>query len=75
MTDHSLDLSGLTCPLPILKARKALKTLPPGARLVVLATDPGAPADFVAFCQSNGYDLVESSETAGTYRFVIAKPF
>ncbi|HEX3498122.1 MAG TPA: sulfurtransferase TusA family protein [Stellaceae bacterium] len=73
--DHAtLDATGLLCPLPVLKARKALKAMAPGAVLEVLATDPGAVKDFAAFCRTTGCQLVESSEAAGVFRFVIRKP-
>ncbi len=72
--DHAtLDTKGLLCPLPVLKARKLLKTMPEGAILEVLATDPGAVKDFAAFCRTTGYLLVESSEAAGVLRFLIRK--
>ncbi|HET6521554.1 MAG TPA: sulfurtransferase TusA family protein [Geminicoccaceae bacterium] len=57
-----LDTTGLRCPLPVLRARKALRALPAGTRLRVLATDPGAVADFRAFCEAAGHDLLESRE-------------
>ena len=63
---HELDARGLKCPLPVLKARKALKTIPPGEVLTVLATDPGAPGDFVHFCQTTGNELV-GTEDAGDH--------
>ena len=47
--DSTLDATGLLCPLPVLKARRALKSVPPGGILEVLATDPGATNDFTAF--------------------------
>ena len=50
MSETLLDVQGLSCPLPVLKANKALRGLPPGAALVVLATDPAARRDFPAFC-------------------------
>jgi tRNA 2-thiouridine synthesizing protein A len=71
MADVKLDATGLKCPLPVLKARKAMKTVPAGGTLEVLATDPGAVADFAAFCLSGGHNLVEQGESAGVYRFVI----
>lgn len=71
MADHRLDTSGLACPLPILKAKKAMKTLKEGETLEVLATDPGAPLDFEAFCTATGHRLVETSEADGVFRFVI----
>ena len=64
MESNRLDAKGLLCPLPVLKARKALK---------VLATDPGAVKDFVAFCQTTGHELVESTEDSAVFRFVIRK--
>jgi tRNA 2-thiouridine synthesizing protein A len=71
MADKLLDTQGLMCPLPILKAKKALSELPKGATLEVLATDPGAVPDFKAFCQTTRNALLEHSETAGVFRFVI----
>ncbi len=59
MADQTLDAQGLNCPLPILKAKKALKTVPEGGTLEVLATDPGSVADFQAFCRTTGHELVE----------------
>lgn len=73
MEPAELDARGLVCPLPVLKARKRLHALAPGQRLVVLATDPRAPADFAHFCEASGHRLVESSETGGVYRFVLER--
>jgi tRNA 2-thiouridine synthesizing protein A len=74
MADHLLDARGLNCPLPILKAKKALKDVPPGGTLEILATDPGAVADFQAFCRTTGVELVEHNEEGGVYRFLLRKP-
>jgi len=71
MADAVLDTKGLNCPLPILKARKALKGLEAGQVLEVLATDPGSTADFEAFCRQTGCELMESGEDDGVFRFVI----
>ena len=71
MADKTLDAKGLNCPLPILRAKKALKDIPPGGALEVLATDPGSVADFEAFCRTTGNQLLESSQEAGVYRFLI----
>ena len=68
-----LDATGLLCPLPVLKARKALKPIASGDHLVILATDPGAVADFQSFCEAQGHTLVEWSENDGEYRFDIRK--
>ncbi len=73
MLETPLDLRGLTCPLPVLKANKALRGLPPGARLAVLATDPATVKDFAAYCQETGHLLLESAEEAGVYRYVLQK--
>ena len=71
MSEHLLDAKGLNCPLPILKARKALKDVPSGENLEILATDPGAVADFQAFCRQTGNELVEHSQDGDVYRFLI----
>ena len=71
MADLTLDTQGLACPLPILKAKKAMGSLSPGAILEILATDPGAGEDFEAFCRITGHTLLEQSDTAGVYRFLI----
>lgn len=71
MADKTLDAKGLNCPLPILRAKKALKEVPAGGTLEVLATDPGSVADFGAFCNTTGNQLVESSADGGVYRFLI----
>jgi tRNA 2-thiouridine synthesizing protein A len=71
MADQTLDTKGLNCPLPILKAKKTLQGMPKGATLEILATDPGSVADFEAFCRSTKNTLVEQSEAAGVYRFLI----
>lgn len=73
MPNQLLDTKGLNCPLPILKAKKALKDVPAGGTLEVLATDPGSVADFAAFCRSTGNELIESTEASGTYRFLIKR--
>jgi tRNA 2-thiouridine synthesizing protein A len=70
-----LDTKGLKCPLPVLKARKALKEVAPGGLLRVLATDPGARKDFAHFCDATGCELIESSEGGdGVLSFLIRKP-
>ena len=73
MADYTLDAKGLHCPLPILKARKALKEVPAGGTLEVLATDPGALADFEAFCRQTGNELLQHSQDDSIYRFLIKR--
>ena len=71
MADQILDTKGMNCPLPILKARKALKGMAGGETLQVLSTDPGSVKDFEAFCRTTGNDLLESAEDGGVYTFLI----
>ncbi len=68
-----LDTSGLQCPLPVLKAQKALKEMAAGTVLKVVATDPGSVKDFEAFCQTTGHELLESEAGDGNFTFVIKK--
>ena len=67
-----IDTRGLNCPLPILKAKKALADMASGDILKVVATDPGSVRDFQAFCRQTGHELVSSGETdAKEFEFVI----
>jgi len=69
-----VDARDMLCPLPVLKARKALKGVQPGELIQVLATDPAADADFKAFCEATGHELVNFENTAdGVLQFTIAK--
>jgi len=68
-----LDAKGLRCPLPVLKARKAMKDLPAGGTLRVLATDPGAVKDFEAFCKTTGYRLLTAGQNGEVLTFDIQK--
>jgi tRNA 2-thiouridine synthesizing protein A len=68
-----LDAKGLRCPLPVLKARRAMKDLPVGATLRVLATDPGAIKDFEAFCKTTGHRLLSASQSSDLLTFDIEK--
>lgn len=73
MADQVLDAKGLNCPLPILKAKKALKEVPSGGTLEIIATDPGSVADFEAFCRTTGNELMESKSEGGVYTFLIKR--
>jgi len=73
MASQVLDVKGLNCPLPILRAKKALKDMPAGATLQILATDPGAVKDFEAFCRTTGNVLLESTVEGKVYSFVIKR--
>jgi len=69
-----LDARGLRCPLPVLKARKALKDVAPGGELTVLASDPASPKDFAAFCETTGCVMLSFEEKDGVYSFRLKKP-
>lgn len=68
-----LDATGLRCPLPVLRARKALKSVAPGTALLVRATDPSAVRDFEMFCQEAGHAFVGAEEKDGVYSISIRK--
>ena len=69
----TLDAKGLNCPLPILKAKKALKALNSGDVLEILSTDPGSVADFDAFCKTTGNELLSSDASGDVYTYYIKK--
>ena len=73
MPERLLDTRGLSCPLPVLKARKALQSMAVGDDLVVLASDPKAPRDLAELCAAGGHRLASSTEQEGTYRVVLVK--
>lgn len=68
-----IDVRGLMCPLPVLKARKRLAAMKAGETLKVLATDPAAAIDFPHYCQESGNELVSQSDDDGVLVFVIRK--
>lgn len=71
--DQDLDVRGLNCPLPIIKARKAINTMDAGQVLRVTATDPGSVKDFEAFAKQTGNELLESTEGNGEFTFRLKK--
>jgi tRNA 2-thiouridine synthesizing protein A len=73
MADQVLDAKGLNCPLPILKAKKALKSMDAGTTLEVQSTDPGSVADFAAFCRTTGNEMLEQTEADGIWTYLIRK--
>ena len=73
MPDRILDTTGLSCPIPILKTKKALVEMAAGTTLEVVATDPAAPKDFLAFCSATGNVLLDSGERGETYWFLIRR--
>ena len=73
MTTALLDAKGLNCPLPILRARKALNELTKGDSLEIQATDPGSVKDFEAFCRQTGNELMSSTKEGSIFKFVIRR--
>ncbi len=73
MSETLLDVKGMSCPLPVLRANRSLRSMAPGERLRVLATDRAAIADFKAFCQETGHALIAMSEESGVLSFVIRR--
>ncbi len=71
--NQELDARGLNCPLPILRAKKAIADINGGEVLKIIATDPGAVKDFEAFCKQTGHELLESNEAGGEFTFFIKK--
>ncbi len=71
--EAELDARGLSCPLPVLKARKRLLAMAPGTRLRVLATDPKAPADFRLWCEESGHRLVEERAEGAAFELVVER--
>lgn len=74
MTDLTLDCLGLKCPLPVLKARKRLAELAPGAALTVLADDPLAPLDLAHMAQEDGLAVERSVAANGQFTIVLRRP-
>ena len=75
MPDTTLDVRGMKCPLPVLRANRVLRGMAAGDRLRVLATDRASVADFRAFCRETGHVLVAQGEDAGVLSFTIrARP-
>lgn len=68
-----LDVKGLDCPMPLLKAKKALNEMDPNSLLKVLATDPGSVKDFEVFSRQSGNPLLESRLDGDTYIYVLRK--
>ena len=71
--DKEIDTSGLNCPLPILKAKKALTELQSGQTLKVIATDPGSWRDFEAFARQTGNELVSQEKTETNFVYVLRR--
>ena len=70
---QTIDARGLSCPMPIVKTAQAVKTLPSGAAVELLATDAGSIKDVAAWCKATGNELVEQTSDGAVYRFVIRR--
>jgi tRNA 2-thiouridine synthesizing protein A len=68
-----LDTKGLQCPMPLLKAKRALNAMASGQRLRVLATDQGSVRDFRVFAEQSGHALLSSDEREGVYIYLLEK--
>ncbi|MEQ8666267.1 MAG: sulfurtransferase TusA [Rhodospirillales bacterium] len=68
-----IDATGYNCPIPVLKARKAIKSIDAGEEIVVLASDPASAIDIPHFCNTAGHELLEQSEEEGVFRYLIRK--
>ena len=73
ITDKEVDTRGLNCPLPILKAKKALAEMHSGQTLKVVATDPGSLRDFQAFAKQTGNELLEQETVGAEYIHVLRR--
>tara|TARA_A100001011_G_scaffold327778_1_gene352088 strand:- start:274 stop:507 length:234 start_codon:yes stop_codon:yes gene_type:complete len=71
--DKVLDVKGLSCPMPLLKAKKTLNDMEAGAVLRVLATDPGSERDFEVFALQSGNTLLDSTNSDGVYCYYLRK--
>jgi tRNA 2-thiouridine synthesizing protein A len=72
-TNKEIDTRGLNCPLPILKAKKALADMAAGETLKVVATDPGSMRDFKAFARQTGHELMEQSAQGSEFVHVLRR--
>lgn len=70
---HHVDARGLSCPMPIIKAAQAIRDVPSGELLEVLATDAGSVKDVPAWSRTTGNELIEQSLDDGVYRFVLRR--
>ena len=70
---QQVDARGLSCPMPIVKTAQAMKAMPSGGLIEVLATDPGSIKDFAAWGRTTGNELIEQSVDDGVYRFVLRR--
>jgi len=69
----TVDARGLSCPMPIVKTAQAVKTIPSGAAIELLATDAGSIKDVAAWCKATGSELIEQTSDGAVYRFIIRR--
>ena len=69
----TVDAKGLSCPMPIVRTAQAIRPLPSGAVIEVLATDPGSTKDVAAWCRSTGHSLLEMSQDGTVFRFLVRR--
>lgn len=69
----TVDAKGLVCPMPILKAKKAIDTMQVGEVMELVATDPGSMADFKAWTKSTGHELLEARDDGGVFTYLIRR--
>ena len=70
---QTIDARGLSCPMPIVKTAQAVRALPSGAVVELVATDPGSIKDIAAWCRATGNELVEQTSDGAVYHFVIRR--
>jgi tRNA 2-thiouridine synthesizing protein A len=73
MADLTLDARGLQCPMPVVKAKRAIDSMQPGQVLEILATDPGSKADFTAWSRATGHELVLAAQEGSVFRYEVRK--
>lgn len=73
VADAELDATGLSCPMPLLKAKQALNRLDVGETLCVRATDPGSERDFKVFARQSGHDLLSASREGDSFLYLLRK--
>ena len=71
MSDETLDVRGLLCPMPVIRTQKAVRGLAAGSRLTVLCTDPGALHDIPAWCRVHGHRVISTEQAGEEIRIVI----
>jgi tRNA 2-thiouridine synthesizing protein A len=71
--DHQLDTRGLSCPMPILKMKRALKQVDTGNVIQMFSSDPGSLKDMEAFCNQTGHNLLSGEQKGDDYVFVVRK--